>query len=127
MLAVNTAGYALTPSFANISRCSKIARIIESNSMPMAAARPSWNQHDFFAVRDVLDDLKPVQLAHRHRDPFQPSQPPALDSQRPISLRWVEKRIFQSSRYKICRSHFKMSWRQLNRNVVFSRVQDLFL
>ncbi|WP_143066136.1 hypothetical protein [Burkholderia cepacia] len=101
MLAVNAAGYALTPSFANISRCPKIARIIESNSMPMAAARPSWNQHDFFAVRDVLDDLKPVQLAHRHRDPFQPSQPPALDSQRPISLRWVEKRIFQSSRYKI--------------------------
>ncbi|MGN8187272.1 hypothetical protein ACTJLD_14960 [Burkholderia sp. 22088] len=74
MLAVNTAGYALTPSFANISRCPKIARIIESNSMPLAAARPSWNQHDFSADLGFRELERLERLVQRQSMGDEPSE-----------------------------------------------------
>ncbi|WP_261985419.1 hypothetical protein, partial [Burkholderia cepacia] len=79
------------------------------------------------AVRHVLNDLESVQLAHRHRDPLRCSHR-SLRRRTPggRTAYAARKRTFQSSHYNKCRSHFKMSWRQLNRNVVFSRVQDLF-
>src|SRR5579863_8591959 len=46
-----------------------------------------------------------------------------LDKEWDRTFLMSQKRKLQLSRYSQCQSHFKMSWRQLNTDVVFLRVK----